>query len=261
MRWPGSSAREPGVNEVIVAPGSDAIAREPRVRRADVDPLDGAAVVALARREAVELVVVGPEAPLAAGVADALVDAGIAVFGPTAAAARIESSKAFCHEVAAAAGVRMARAGAFEDAASALRLRAGTRRGRGGDRRQGRRPGRRQGRDGVRRRRRGARRRSRRMLDAAGRPGRGRGAARRPRGQPHRPVRRPRGAGACRRRATTSGCATATAARTPAAWAPIARWPTSPTTRSRPSSRRSTARSSPSWPGAARRSVARSTPA
>jgi phosphoribosylamine---glycine ligase len=104
---------EPGVNEVIVAPGSDAIAREPRVRRADVDPLDGAAVVALARREAVELVVIGPEAPLAAGVADALEAAGIAVFGPTAAAAAIESSKAFCHEVAAAAGVRMARAAAF----------------------------------------------------------------------------------------------------------------------------------------------------
>jgi phosphoribosylamine--glycine ligase len=105
---------EPGVNEVIVAPGSDAIAREPRVRRADVDPLDGDAVVALARREAVELVVVGPEAPLAAGVADALISAGIAVFGPTAAAALIESSKAFCHEVAVAAGVRMARAADFE---------------------------------------------------------------------------------------------------------------------------------------------------
>ncbi len=113
------------MNEVIVAPGSDAIAREPRVRCADVDPLDGDAVVALARREAVELVVVGPEAPLAAGVADALAAAGIAVFGPTAAAARIESSKAFCHEVAVAAGVRMARAAAFEDAASGDRLRRG----------------------------------------------------------------------------------------------------------------------------------------
>ena len=52
---------------------------------------------------------IGPEAPLAAGVADACAAAGIAVFGPTRAAARIETSKAFCHEVAAAAGVRMAR--------------------------------------------------------------------------------------------------------------------------------------------------------
>jgi phosphoribosylamine--glycine ligase len=90
------------------------------VRRANVDPLDGDAVVALARREAVELVVVGPEAPLAAGIADALIAAGIAVFGPTAAAASIESSKAFCHDIAAAAGVRMARAAAFEDAVPAV---------------------------------------------------------------------------------------------------------------------------------------------
>src|SRR4051812_41730148 len=105
---------EPGVNEVVVAPGSDAIALEPRVRRiAGLDPLDPAAVVALARREASELVVVGPEAPLAAGVADALAAAGIAVFGPSAAAARIETSKAFCREIAEAAGVPMAEGRAF----------------------------------------------------------------------------------------------------------------------------------------------------
>ena len=113
-------AAEPGVNEIIVAPGSDGIASEPRVRCVPgVDPLDGAAVVAVARREAVELVVIGPEAPLAAGVADALTDAGFAVFGPSAGAARIESSKAFCHDVAAAAGVRMARAAAFSDSTEA----------------------------------------------------------------------------------------------------------------------------------------------
>jgi phosphoribosylamine--glycine ligase len=109
-------AGEPGVNHVFVAPGSDAIAREPRVLALDtIDALDGAALVAVARREAVELAVVGPEAPLAAGVADALVAAGIPTFGPSAAAARIESSKAFCREVAEAAGVRMARGRAFED--------------------------------------------------------------------------------------------------------------------------------------------------
>ncbi|MGH2474480.1 MAG: phosphoribosylamine--glycine ligase [Candidatus Limnocylindrales bacterium] len=109
-------AGEPGINEVVVAPGSDAIAMLPRVRRlAEVDPLEAASVVAAARAMAVELVVIGPEAPLAAGVADALVAAGIAVFGPTAAAARIESSKAFCHDVAAAAGVPMARSLATQD--------------------------------------------------------------------------------------------------------------------------------------------------
>ncbi len=107
-------AAEPGVNEVVVAPGSAAIAGEPRVRSlAGVDPLDGAAVVAAARTFAAELVVIGPEAPLAAGVADALVEAGIAVFGPSAAAARIESSKAFCREIAEAAGVPMARGRTF----------------------------------------------------------------------------------------------------------------------------------------------------
>ncbi len=109
-------ASEPGGNEVIVAPGSHAIGAEPRVRcLPGVSPLDPEAVVAAARREAVELAIIGPEAPLAAGVADALRAAGIAVFGPSAAAARIESSKAFCHEIAAAAGVRMAVARAFRD--------------------------------------------------------------------------------------------------------------------------------------------------
>jgi len=126
-------ASEPGGNEVIVAPGSDAIADEPRVRRlAGVDPLDPGAVVVAARREAVELVVIGPEAPLAAGVADALRTAGIAVFGPSAAAARIESSKAFCHEVGDAAGVRMARGGAFHDLTKATRFAADLAAGSGG---------------------------------------------------------------------------------------------------------------------------------
>jgi phosphoribosylamine--glycine ligase len=107
-------AAEPGVNEVLVAPGSEAIGGEPRVRvDPAIDPLDPAAVVAAARRFAAELVVIGPEAPLAAGVADALTEAGFAVFGPSAAAARIESSKAFCREIATAAGVPMAEGRAF----------------------------------------------------------------------------------------------------------------------------------------------------
>jgi phosphoribosylamine--glycine ligase len=107
-------AGEPGVNAVVVAPGSAGIATEPRVRCVSaVDPLDPAAVVAAVRAEAVELAVVGPEAPLALGVADALLAAGVATFGPTAAAARIETSKAFCHDVAESAGVRMAEARAF----------------------------------------------------------------------------------------------------------------------------------------------------
>jgi phosphoribosylamine---glycine ligase len=105
---------EPGVNEVTVAPGSYAIGAEPRVRALkDVDPLDPERAVFVAKAIAAELVVIGPEAPLAAGIADALHQEGIPVFGPTAAAARIESSKALCHEVALAAGVPMAPASAF----------------------------------------------------------------------------------------------------------------------------------------------------
>lgn len=107
-------AGEPGVDEIVVAPGSAAIGREPRVRcLPNADALDPGAVVAAARGCSAALVVVGPEAPLAAGVADALVAAGIPVFGPGRSAARIETSKAFCREIAAAAGVAMARGRAF----------------------------------------------------------------------------------------------------------------------------------------------------
>ncbi|MCJ7712066.1 MAG: phosphoribosylamine--glycine ligase, partial [Chloroflexi bacterium] len=106
-------AGEPGVTDVIVAPGSAAIGSEPGVRRAAVDPMDPISVTALASAEAVDLVVVGPEAPLGAGVADELEAAGIPVFGPVREAARLETSKTFCHEVASAAGVRVARARAF----------------------------------------------------------------------------------------------------------------------------------------------------
>jgi phosphoribosylamine---glycine ligase len=107
-------ATEPGVDEVVVAPGSAAIGAEPRVRSLPaVDPLDPPALVAAARECAADLVVIGPEAPLAAGVVDALAAVGFRVFGPTEAASRIESSKAFCHAVAESAGVRMASARAF----------------------------------------------------------------------------------------------------------------------------------------------------
>ena len=116
-------AHEPGVNEVLVAPGSDAIGELPRVRRLpEVDATDPAAVIAAARAHAIELVVVGPEAPLAAGVADALEAAGVAVFGPSRAAARLETSKAFCHEVAESAGVPMARARSFRGGEEAAAL-------------------------------------------------------------------------------------------------------------------------------------------
>jgi phosphoribosylamine--glycine ligase len=118
-----SLAREAAVEAVIAAPGSDAIGAESKVRCVPgVSATDPAAVLALATSEEVDLVVVGPEAPLASGVVDVLKEAGVPTFGPIRAAARIEWSKAFCREVAAAAGVRMARGEAFWSLEPALAL-------------------------------------------------------------------------------------------------------------------------------------------
>ncbi len=96
-------SRDPGAGEVHAAPGNPGIADVATLH--DVDPLDGGAVADLAERLGVDLVVVGPEAPLVAGVADVVRERGIAVFGPSGAAARIEGSKAFAKEVMAAADV------------------------------------------------------------------------------------------------------------------------------------------------------------
>lgn len=95
--------RSPRRPELLCAPGNAGIAREARLLELEID--DPQAVAVAARRHGVSLVVVGPEAPLVAGVADALADAGIACFGPRAAAAAIEGSKAFCKDVMVAAGV------------------------------------------------------------------------------------------------------------------------------------------------------------
>ncbi len=101
-------SRDPGVTEVHAAPGNPGIAQVATLH--DVDPLDGAAVARLATDIGAELVVIGPEAPLVAGVADAVRAAGIDCFGPSAAAAQIEGSKAFAKEVMAAAEVPTAMA-------------------------------------------------------------------------------------------------------------------------------------------------------
>jgi phosphoribosylamine--glycine ligase len=96
-------SRDPGVTEVHAAPGNPGIARIATLH--DVDPMSGPDVAALAEKLGVDLVVVGPEAPLVAGVADAVTERGIACFGPSRAAAQLEGSKAFSKEVMAAAGV------------------------------------------------------------------------------------------------------------------------------------------------------------
>ncbi len=99
-------AQDPEVTALACAPGNAGTASV--AERWGVDVLDPADVATLAREWRADLVVVGPEAPLVAGVADAVRAAGVACFGPSAAAARIEASKSFGKDVMAAAGVATA---------------------------------------------------------------------------------------------------------------------------------------------------------
>ena len=104
-------AASPQVSELTCAPGNAGIADVAVCVEANV--ADVAGVVGLARERGVEFVVIGPEAPLAAGLADALEDAGIEAFGPSAGAARIEASKSFARDLCARAGVPSPAWGAF----------------------------------------------------------------------------------------------------------------------------------------------------
>ena len=106
--WPSRSARDPDVDEVHAAPGNPGIAAVATLH--EVDPMSGESVAALAVEIGADLVVVGPEAPLVAGVADAVTAAGILCFGPSRAAAQLEGSKAFAKDVMTAAGVPTAAA-------------------------------------------------------------------------------------------------------------------------------------------------------
>ncbi|QES49036.1 phosphoribosylamine--glycine ligase [Streptomyces venezuelae] len=102
-----SLSLDPDVTALYCAPGNAGIADVAELR--EVDALDGDAVARLAGELGADLVVVGPEAPLVAGVADAVRAAGIPVFGPSGEAAQLEGSKAFAKGVMAAAGVPTAR--------------------------------------------------------------------------------------------------------------------------------------------------------
>jgi len=106
--------RDPAVTGLVCAPGNAGTAALAERRPLQVD--DPASVVALSRDVRADLVVIGPEAPLVAGVADAVRAADVACFGPSAAAARLEGSKFFGKQVMAAAGVPTAPATAFDDA-------------------------------------------------------------------------------------------------------------------------------------------------
>jgi phosphoribosylamine--glycine ligase len=110
-------ARSPRISRVIVAPGNAGTAREEGVANAAAASIPE--WIELARREAVAFTVVGPEAPLAEGIVDAFHEAGLRIFGPTQAAARLESSKEFTKSFMQRHGIPSAAYAAFSEAAPA----------------------------------------------------------------------------------------------------------------------------------------------
>ncbi len=109
--------QNPKCDRLIVAPGNAGIAQIAEL--ADIDILDGDVVASFAEENAIDFVIVGPEAPLAAGVADTLRAAGLAVFGPSQKAAQLEASKAFTKAICDAANAPTAAYARFTDAAPA----------------------------------------------------------------------------------------------------------------------------------------------
>ena len=110
-------AQSPRVTELLAAPGNPGIAQHARCLPIKDNEID--ALVAAALRERVDLTVVGPELPLALGLADRFRERGLAVFGPSQAAARLESSKAFAKDLMARHGIPTARFRAFTAAGTA----------------------------------------------------------------------------------------------------------------------------------------------
>ena len=105
--------------EIVAAPGNPGIASVARC--VSVPATDVPGLLKLARSERIDIVVVGPEAPLAAGIVDVFRDAGIPIFGPTKAAAEIETSKSFAKQLMAGAGIPTARAEIYRDTTAAKR--------------------------------------------------------------------------------------------------------------------------------------------
>jgi phosphoribosylamine--glycine ligase len=112
-------ARSPQRPEVLCAPGNPGIERDARLLGIGAEEVSG--LVAAAHEERVDLVVVGPEAPLVAGLVDACGEAGVPCFGPSTAAARLEGSKAFAKEVMSSAGVPTASHAVVRDAEEGLK--------------------------------------------------------------------------------------------------------------------------------------------
>ena len=117
LAW--AAARSPEVAEVLVAPGNAGTTQEPKVRNVALDPMDFPGLIALAKDEGVALTIVGPEAPLVAGVVDTFEAEGLPCFGPRAAAAQLEGSKAFTKAFLARHGIPTADYAVFDALAPA----------------------------------------------------------------------------------------------------------------------------------------------
>ncbi|HEY5971469.1 MAG TPA: phosphoribosylamine--glycine ligase, partial [Pseudoxanthomonas sp.] len=113
-------AQSPRVSEVIVAPGNAGTATEPKCRNANVAATNIDGLLGLAQNAKVALTVVGPETPLVAGVVDRFRAAGLRIFGPTAAAAQLEGSKAYAKDFLARHGIPTAFYSVFTDVEPAL---------------------------------------------------------------------------------------------------------------------------------------------
>jgi len=118
LAW--KAAQSPRVDEVLVAPGNAGTQAEDKVRNVDISATDVDALVDLAQREAVALTIIGPEQPLVAGVADRFNAASLKCFGPTAAAAQLEGSKAFTKDFLKRHAIPTAESATFDDIESAL---------------------------------------------------------------------------------------------------------------------------------------------
>jgi len=113
-------ARSPQVHKVFVAPGNAGTAWEPGVENVPIEACDVVALRYFAQEHGVGLTIVGPEAPLVAGIVDEFRAAGLKCFGPTQAAAQLEGSKAFCKDFLARHGIPTAAYATFSDAAPAV---------------------------------------------------------------------------------------------------------------------------------------------
>ncbi len=118
LAW--KAAQSPKADRVFVAPGNAGTALEPKLTNVPIEAEDLPALVDFARRQAIGLTIIGPEAPLVAGVVDAFMEAGLRCFGPSASAARLEGSKVFSKDFLARQGIPTAAYDSFTDVQDAL---------------------------------------------------------------------------------------------------------------------------------------------